>query len=158
MQIRRVGEMMAAAIAFGVLAWSVTWVWFRMSDPLPNLTLGEAAARGEDARVWTALAAGARVNGLGAGWTPLMLAADGGHASTVRLLLSAGADVNQVDNRGWIALHVAAMQGRTEVLAALLSRGADVRARTAAGETALPMAEARHHDEAVRLRKRWGAR
>lgn len=158
MRIRRIGQLIAVVIPLGVLLWVLQGGPLRLFDPLPNITLGEAASSGEDTQVRKALAAGAAVNGLGTGWTPLMMAVDGGHLSTIRLLLTSGAEVNQADSHGWTALHVSAKRGRTDVIELLLAQGAQLQAQTADGRSALQIAEAGSHQAAERLLKGWGNR
>ena len=60
------------------------------------------------------------------GETPLiLLAARGGSADDVRLLVEAGADVGVVDEAGRSAMYWAAQQGHAEVIEALACAGAD---------------------------------
>jgi len=63
------------------------------------------------------------------GWTPLLLAAAGGHTAVAVALLAAGADTRARDNRGWTALHWAATRQDTKLATLLLAAGADTRAR-----------------------------
>ena len=58
--------------------------------------------------------------------TPLSVAAQKGHLEVVRVLVKAGANVNQVDPRGLAPLHHAAHKGRLGVLQFLIKAGADV--------------------------------
>lgn len=59
------------------------------------------------------------------GYTPLLFAARHGHVDNVRLLLDAGADVNEAAPTGESALVVASFSGQGRVAALLLDRGAD---------------------------------
>ena len=54
----------------------------------------------------------------------IALAARGGSADDVRLLVAAGADVGAVDERGQSAMYFAAQQGHAEVVEALARAGA----------------------------------
>jgi ankyrin repeat protein len=72
--------------------------------------------------------------------SPLYLAAQGGHTSCVRQLLSAkGIDINAHENaaRGDTALHVAIKKGRVEIVELLVEHGADVNAVNHQNETGL---------------------
>ncbi|CAM9745666.1 unnamed protein product [Ectocarpus sp. 13 AM-2016] len=69
--------------------------------------------------------------------SPLMVASQRGHLSTVKTLLNAGADVTIRPSHGNSALHLAARQGRVEVITAILEHGADVNDSDSTGLTAL---------------------
>jgi ankyrin repeat protein len=72
------------------------------------------------------------------GETPLIaLAARGGNADDVRLLVAAGAVVGAVDRMGRHAMHWAAQQGHAEVVEALARSGADNNQATSDGRTPL---------------------
>ena len=55
----------------------------------------------------------------------------------MKILISAGADVNKVDNEGYSALMIAAGMGDTNVIEQLIKAGANVNASTQSGHTAL---------------------
>lgn len=88
------------------------------------------------------------------GKTPLMLAAEGtallatypssvdrmNQIEVIRLLISAGADVNAKSNEGWTALIIAANSGCIEAIKLLLEAGADANAKDCWGDTALSRA------------------
>ena len=83
------------------------------------------------------------------GFTPLLFAAQQGDADSARLLLAAGADVNDVAPIGWNALAVAAFTNRTAVASVLLAEGAEPDAADA-GFTALHAAVLRGNLDLVR--------
>ena len=111
----------------------------------PTLTLFEAAALGDAARVRELARAepAALAQHSPDGWPALHLAAHFGHGDAVDALLAARADVRaRSDNdEANTALH-AALAGRTSVrvVSALLARGADVNARAGGGYTPLHIA------------------
>ena len=59
------------------------------------------------------------------------------YASTARLLLERGVDVNARRKDGWTSLHCVALKGRLEVVRVLLDHGANAKLETKEGETAL---------------------
>jgi len=86
--------------------------------------LHEAARLGDLATVERLLAAGADPNGWPDSSSPLMFAAEAGHAAVVALLLAHGAEVERRDHNGERALLRAAQQGQAETLRLLLEAGA----------------------------------
>ncbi|XP_067427489.1 caskin-2-like isoform X2 [Thunnus thynnus] len=68
--------------------------------------------------------------------TPLHLAARNGHKDIIRLLLTAGIDINNTTKSG-TALHEASLYGKTEVVRLLLDAGVDVNIRNTYNQTAL---------------------
>ena len=85
----------------------------------------------------------------------LHLAAGGGHAEVVSLLLERGAPVSARDSMGRLALHHAAVRGQTACVGTLLGAGAIASAVDNHGMTALQLAEeGRHTDAAALLRAR----
>jgi hypothetical protein len=107
-----------------------------------------ASASGHDAVVTLLLP---RVTDKKALWLPLGMAASFGHATTLRLLLQAGADPNAKDVAGGTALMVAAENGHVDCVTALIAAGAQVGATNTAGETALTLASKHGHTQIVRL-------
>ena len=63
------------------------------------------------------------------GWPPLHLAALLGHQTTVRALITSGAQVKATDGDGRTPLHWAAMYGHKEIAEYLIAQGADVNAK-----------------------------
>jgi ankyrin repeat protein len=84
------------------------------------------------------------------GDTPLVVAAEHGHAGVISLLLERGADVNASDIMGYTALQYTAEQGHEEVVSILLSRGADFSRQSLSGFTALMLASLHGHLGIVR--------
>lgn len=71
------------------------------------------------------------------------------HLEIVKLLLDAGADINQTSSAGWTPLIAAAAPGnRPNLVDFLLSRGANVNLKSEEGRTALIYA-VRHENKAV---------
>lgn len=157
-----------------------------MTDPKReerSISLLRAADDGDAARVVSALNDGALLDVRDVrqetiGRTPLMLAAEGGHAEIAQALLAAGADVNATDDPngkpsrgiGFVlgeagldalrdakyklnrtALMYAACGGHAQAVAALLNAGAKVNQKDYAGCTALHLAARHGHPEVVRL-------
>ncbi|CAN0390368.1 unnamed protein product, partial [Ectocarpus sp. 12 AP-2014] len=93
-----------------------------------------AASQGQEGRVATLLAEGAKKNGLDAqGRTPLHLAVENGNLSTVKALLTADPDTSvryRIWNRSYSVLDLAAQKGDACVLRAILQHGVDVNRRT----------------------------
>ena len=90
------------------------------------------------------------------GFTPLLFAARDGDLESARLLVAAGADVNDTAPSGRSALIVATHSGQSAVAAFLLDKGADPNA-IGAGYTALHAAVLRGDLESVKVLVRAGA-
>lgn len=90
------------------------------------------------------------------GSTPLLFAARNGRTANARLLLDAGADVNEAAPNGQSALVIASFSGQGELAAFLLERGANPNA-AAAGYTALHTAVSRGDLKLVRALSAHGA-
>ncbi len=90
------------------------------------------------------------------GFTPLLFAARQGSVESARLLLDAGADVNETAPDGASALVVASFSGHGELAAYLLSRGADPDA-AGAGYAALHTAVLRADAALVKTLLAYGA-
>jgi ankyrin repeat protein len=81
------------------------------------------------------------------GMSPLLYAARDGRMQSLRILLDAGADINQADANGTTPLVTAIANNHPEAALLLIDRGADVRAADWYGRTALWAAvEARNMD------------
>ncbi|MCA8923863.1 MAG: ankyrin repeat domain-containing protein, partial [Planctomycetes bacterium] len=83
--------------------------------------------------------------------TPLMFAAEAGHADVVARLIAAGADPNARDADGHTPLIYAAGEGQLAVTRALLAAGADPLLAGQRGESPLHHAVLEGHLELVRL-------
>jgi ankyrin repeat protein len=103
---------------------------------LPGADDAAAPPEGDDAE---GPVAGARGAG-GGGLTALVFAARQGNIDTVRALLDAKANVNQVTEYNWSPLLVATENRHYELAKVLIDRGADVNAATKDGWTSLYLA------------------
>ena len=108
----------------------------------PDISIHDAARRGDIVAVKQHLAAGSDLNAKASNGTPLLLAATFGHKEIAELLIAKGVDVNAVGGLlGWTPLHWAASEGRKEVAELLIGKGADVNAKDEDGKTPLDWAE-----------------
>ena len=108
-----------------------------------DTALVDAARRGETAVVQSLLANGADVNAAqGDGITALHAGAEHGHVDVVRMLITAGAELEATTRIGqYTALHLASRRGHGPVVQALADAGGDVNATTSnSGVTPLHLA------------------
>jgi hypothetical protein len=129
------------------------------TDHVGFLALSVAAGRRDEKMTKLLLETGADVNARSAALhdTALARAAQNSNGETVRVLLAAGAHVDDRDGAGWTPLFKAALKGDLEIVEALLSAGADVNARSSSGWTALKEAQMRGHEAVVQRLKSAGA-
>jgi len=101
---------------------------------------GGGARRGTDDDVADRVAFLSRSDEDGGGLTPLVFAARRGDIETARVLLAAGASVNQVTNYGWSPLLTATQNRYYKLAAFLLEKGADPNLANKGGWTPLYLA------------------
>ena len=132
-----------------------------ITGSFPDISIHEAAARGNIEAVKQHLAAGTDVNAKSAnkrGWTSLHFAAGLGRKETAELLTSEGADVNAKGAEGMTPLHHVARSGHKEIFELLIANGADVNAKMHNGETPLDWAIKKTHTETADLLRKHGAK
>ncbi len=84
------------------------------------------------------------------GSSPLHLAAQKGHTSVVKFLLSEGATIDSLDNAAWTPLHWAAVMGHLDTVITLNESGADKKIKSSNGWTPLEMCKKSGYREVVR--------
>ncbi|GLG97273.1 Protein fem-1 homolog B, partial [Gryllus bimaculatus] len=109
-----------------------------------------AAAFGSLETLRALVEGGVRVRGPPGWGTPLLSAADAGHAPVVQHLLDLGCDPNAANTRGATPLLMAAQEGHEQVVALLLARGALVRPSTQPARTAVHSAARNGHERVLR--------
>lgn len=114
------------------------------------------SAQGDEKMTQLLLNSGADINAP-SGSTPLQAAAQRGDRATVRILLAAGARIEDADDSGWTPLFMAALAGKLDVIEELLAAGANVNARSSTGWTALKEAEMRGYKDVAERLKSAGA-
>lgn len=91
------------------------------------------------------------------GWTPLNLAADGGHFEIVVFLVEHGANLETKNDRGFSPLNSAAIRGHSDVVQFLLESGADTDSKNKQQNTPLLHASLPGHRDVVELLLEHGA-
>lgn len=127
-----------------------------VADGQGKTLLRHAVELGLASDVWQLLEAGANVDAVHGGETPLMVAAQNGCTNTMRVLLEAGANANACSSyRRMTPLMFAVQCGHEDAVRLLLDAGADINAIDRYGKLALTYAVERgfHGVEAV-LRER----
>jgi cytohesin len=108
---------------------------------VPDISIHDAAAKGNIEAVKQHIAAGTDVNVKREyGFTPFHYAAYEGHKKIVELLIGKGADVNAKIDDGRTPLHFAAPEGHKEIAELLIAKGANVNAKDDYGRTPLDIA------------------
>lgn len=85
------------------------------------------------------------------GQTPLHSAAINGNCEIIKLILNAGANVNDVDNENLSALHFGTLEGHVEAVETLLKFGGDINQENKNGETALIIAVSKSLDQVAKV-------
>ena len=98
-------------------------------DEVPTRTIHDATGDGDLAGVQALLDAGAKVDAVDEGWTPLMVAASNGHKEIANLLIANGANVNAKDAAGRTPLYNASWNSHWETAELLIAKGANVNAK-----------------------------
>jgi uncharacterized protein len=125
-------------IAQGDGSTALHWAVYNANAEMVQLLL----AHGADVKATT------RLGGL----TPLMMAAKGGDANIIKLLIDAKADVVSPNANGTTPLMFAAASGQANAITLLLDRGADVNAAdTTNGQTALMFAASQGRVAAIKV-------
>ena len=101
---------------------------------------GDGAAVATPPAVDTEVVVAGLVGAGGGGLTPLVFAAREGDIESAKLLIDAGANVNQVTNYGWTPLLIATNNRHYKLGAFLIERGADVNIANKGGWTPLYLA------------------
>ena len=113
-------------------------------DPTCTNNIHAAIINNDLESVKTLIASGSDINEKepASGSSPLTTAAMMNRKEIARLLVEAGADLNQANNDGSTALHTAAFFCRTEIVKLLLENGADKSIRNNSNATALESVQA----------------
>jgi ankyrin repeat protein len=92
-------------------------------------------------------------------WPPVIAAAGSGNLELIKLIESAGADLNRslAPKNGFTPLHHAVRNGHNDICAYLISKNVDVNAMNNEGNTPLHMAAERDHAEICKMLIKAGA-
>ena len=114
----------------------------------------------EEAPRWLSMAGGCDAPSIysATGQSALQKASEGGHLEAVKLLLAAGARVDDKNIVGDTALVLAGKRGYTETVKALIAAGADVNTKNKCGNSALKIAQKAKQEAVVELLKQAGAK
>ena len=128
----------------------------------PNISIYDAARRGDIVAVKQHIAAGTDVNvmkivGLEA-LTPLRLAAQYNQLEVVELLIAEGADVDERVFAGTTSLFGAVHKGHKEIAKLLIEKGADVNAKDDFGRTPLDLTIQKSRTETADLLRKHGGK
>ena len=117
----------------------------------------DAAERGLESVVRTAVAHGVDINAATWDGTALIAASYHGNTGMVGLLLELKADANANTRNGWVPLMSAAARGYVSVVRLLLAAGANPSAQDKDGDTAMTFAAEKEHTEIVQMLREAGA-
>ncbi len=115
------------------------------ADPNHDSSDGGAAlplaiSLGDSKLVAALIKAGAEVNQLHQGNTPLCQAVEQGNIAITQMLIENGASTSTCGRNGWTPMYRAAWNGNVEMMNLLVSAGADINAVDSQGDTALSWA------------------
>ncbi|MCW8087656.1 ankyrin repeat domain-containing protein [Sabulicella glaciei] len=135
-----------------------------MRDKEGNPALLSAIHRAQYRLASTLVQSGASVNVKGPYWAPIHIAAERGQLELCRILLAAGAAVDQLGHDGHTALMRACQQKHLDVVELLLSQGADPNLRQKEEKSSLALAGygfrtlSDHQNSIIRLLMERGAK
>ena len=144
---------------FSVGVIGLVLAYKNITGSFPDISIHEAAAKGNIEVVKQHLAADTDVSARGiGGWTPLHFAAGLGRKEIAELLTAEGADVNAKGDEGRTPLHHVARSGHKEIFELLIAKGADVNAKMHNGETPLDWAIKYKRSEIADLLRKHGGK
>jgi len=149
-----------AAIELGFEPSDCFSLWSAINDNILNDALIEQARDGNALLVKALILSGASAKAKTesfTGRTPLHAAAATGRVNVAKVLLEAGAYVDEKDRTDWTPLHEAAMWGNADVARILLEAGANVSAKSNDKWTPLHLAAYRGHSDVAKILLEAGA-